>query len=210
MTLQKILEREWTDALARKAALIPRPVFLAFVISLAVNIVCWFYDLAQFPLGDHDVGYQSGIPLLSGGRAGRWFTPAVHLFSGHVQIPVWTQLLAFSAQIAAGMCAARLWLEKTDVIPLLAGGLLLSCMPTAADFYYYHWMALAFTACQLLMAASILVVCPSGGQRGKAATPPPTIYFINYYSYMCHRPVSVQCHDLGRPVFRLYSHAVVA
>jgi hypothetical protein len=73
-TLQKFLDQEWTVALARKAALAPRSVFLAFTVSLAVNIVCWFYDLAQFPLGDHDVGYQSGIPFLSGGRSGRWFT----------------------------------------------------------------------------------------------------------------------------------------
>ncbi|MDR1660532.1 MAG: hypothetical protein LBR94_09420, partial [Desulfovibrio sp.] len=172
-TLQKFLDQEWTVALARKVALVPRSVFLAFTVSLAVNIVCWFYDLAQFPLGDHDVGYQSGIPFLSGGRSGRWFTPAIHLLSGYAQIPVWTQLLAFSAQIAAGMCAAWLWLRKTDLLPLLAGGLLLSCMPTIADFYYYHWMAPAFTACQLLMALSILTASPSAGLHGATGGRPP-------------------------------------
>jgi hypothetical protein len=166
MALRKLLEREWADALARKAALVPRPVFLAFVISLAINVVCWFYDLAQFPLGDHDVGYQSGIPLLSGGRSGRWFAPAMYLFSGYAQIPVWTSLLTFSAQIAAGMCAARLWLGKADFLPLLAGGLLLSCMPTVADFHYYHWQAPTFAACQLLMVLSILAAGPSTRQSG--------------------------------------------
>ena len=46
----------------------------AFLWALAVNCVFFFFDLAQFPLGDHDVGYEDGIPLLSGGRAGRWYT----------------------------------------------------------------------------------------------------------------------------------------
>ena len=77
----------------------------AFFAAMAVNILVFFFDLAQFPLGDHDVGYEDGIPLLSGGRSGRWFAPVLYLLSGHVQIPVYTQLLAFASQIAAGMAA---------------------------------------------------------------------------------------------------------
>jgi hypothetical protein len=162
-TKLNLLDQELIVFLANKISCIPRPVLRAFGVALVINIVCWFYDLAQFPLGDHDVGYQSGIPLLSGGRVGRWFSPVVYLFSGHVQIPVWTQLLAFSTQIAAGMCAAYLWMKKVAFLPLLAGGVLLSCMPTMADFYYYHWMSPVFTTGQLLMAVSLLTaIYPRG------------------------------------------------
>ncbi|MDR2574399.1 MAG: glucosyltransferase domain-containing protein [Desulfovibrio sp.] len=178
MPLQKFFQQEWADTLTGKAAaLVPRPVLLAFTVSLAISIVCWFYDLAQFPLGDHDVGYQSGVPPLSGGRSGRWFAPVAYLFSGYVQIPVWTQLLAFSAQIAAGMATAYLWFRKADFLPLLAGGLLLSCMPTAADFYYYHWQAPTFTACQLLMALSIFFALHPAA-RQKRNTLPRLIYSV--------------------------------
>ncbi|MDR1776629.1 MAG: glucosyltransferase domain-containing protein [Desulfovibrio sp.] len=160
MKIRSIFEQDWAGAFVRAVVGIPRSVRLAFTVALAVTVVCWFYDLAQFPLGDHDVGYQGGIPWLSGGRSGRWFAPFLHLLSANVQIPVWTPLLAHSAQIAAGMCAVRLWLRTADFLPLLAGGLLLACMPTAADFYYYHWQAPTFTFPQTLMALSLLLSCP--------------------------------------------------
>lgn len=146
---------EWRETLVRLWTAVPRAWRVAFFAALAVNAAVFFYDLAQFPLGDHDVGYQAGIPLLSGGRAGRWFTPFLHLLSGHVQIPVWTQVLAFSCQIAAAMGAVLLWRPGAGAWPLFACAAAVSCMPWVTDFYYYHWMALAFPAAQLFMVLAL-------------------------------------------------------
>lgn len=146
---------EWRETCVRLWISIPRAWRVAFFAALAVNAAVFFYDLAQFPLGDHDVGYQDGIHLLSGGRAGRWFTPFLHLLSGHVQIPVWTQVLAFSCQIAAAMGAVLLWRTAAGAWPLFACAVAVSCMPWVTDFYYYHWMALAFPASQLFMVLAL-------------------------------------------------------
>lgn len=127
----------------------------AFFAAMAVNILVFFFDLAQFPLGDHDVGYEDGIPLLSGGRSGRWFAPVLYLLSGHVQIPVYTQLLAFASQIAAGMAAVLLWFPAAGAWPLFVGGTVVSCMPAVTDFYYYHWQVLGFTCSQLFMILAL-------------------------------------------------------
>lgn len=154
--------RDWAHELPALVLRIPRNIRLAFLIGLGLNIACFFYDLAQFPLGDHDVGYLGNIPLLSGGRAGRWFVPVLHLFNGHVQIPLWTQMLAFSTQIAAGIGAVLLWKPDAKLLPLLAGAVLVSCMPTVMDFYYYHWMVLVFTAPQLFMVISLHLAVGAG------------------------------------------------
>ena len=158
------IQREWSDEAMNALRRVPRPVLWAFSLSLAVNIVCFFYEIAQFPLGDHDVGYLGGVPLLSGGRAGRWFIPFLHVLSGHVQIPVWTQLLAFCAQISAGLGAVLLWRPHAGFLPLLAGGVLTSCMPNVTDFYYFHWMADAFPIAQLFMVLALHAAyrAPSG------------------------------------------------
>ena len=104
MTERALLIRsDWREDLLKLWQRIPVDWKKAFIAAMLINIIVYFFDLAQFPLGDHDVGYEDGIPLLSGGRTGRWFTPFLHLLSGHVQIPVYTQLLAFATQIAAGM-----------------------------------------------------------------------------------------------------------
>lgn len=154
-SLRHVVSRDWRVACLRCWNAVPRHWRLAFFAALAVNVVVFFFDLAQFPLGDHDVGYADGIPLLSGGRAGRWFTPALHALSGHVQIPVWTQLLAFSSQIAAAMGAVLLWRPRATAWPLFAGAIVVSCMPSVTGFYYYHYMALAFTASQLFMVLAL-------------------------------------------------------
>ena len=146
---------EWRETCLRLWTAVPRAWRVAFFAALAVNAAVFFYDLAQFPLGDHDVGYQEGIHLLSGGRAGRWFTPFLHLLSGHVQIPVWTQLLAFACQIAAAMGAVLLWRPGAGAWPLFACAVAVSCMPWVTDFWYYHWMALAFPASQLFMVLAL-------------------------------------------------------
>ncbi len=127
----------------------------AFLAALVVNIFVFFFDLAQFPLGDHDVGYQDGVPLLSGGRSGRWFAPILYLLSGNVQIPVYTQILAFIGQIAAGMAAVLLWFPKAGAWLLFVGGVFVSCMPAVTEFYYYHWQAPTFSCAQLFMILAL-------------------------------------------------------
>lgn len=134
---------------------LPAPWKKAFFCALLVNIVVYFYDLAQFPLGDHDVGYMDGIPLLSGGRAGRWFLPFLHLLDGHVQIPVYTMLLGMATLIASGMAAVLLWKRDAGFVPLFVGAVVVSCHPAVTDFYYYHYMILGFTAAPLFLLLSI-------------------------------------------------------
>lgn len=149
------LQADWSAALPRAFQRIPRHVRLAFGCALAINFFVFFYELAQFPIGDHDVGYMSGVAALSGGRAGRWFIPFLHIISGHVQIPVYTQFFAFCTLIAAGIGAVLLWRPQATFLPLLAGGIVVSCMPVVTEFYYYHWMAPAFTCSQLFMVLAL-------------------------------------------------------
>ncbi len=166
---------------------IPGPWKRAFLWALAVNCVVFFFELAQFPLGDHDVGYEDGIPLLSGGRAGRWFAPFIHLLSGHVQIPVYTQLLAFTTQIAAAMGAVLLWWPRAGFLPLFAGAVLVSCLPSVTDCYYYHWMAATFTVGQLFMVLSLhlcLTVRKGKWLRWTLATALVTCAMASYQSSM--------------------------
>lgn len=160
-----LIKSDWREDLLKLWQSIPADWKRAFTAAMLVNIIVYFFDLAQFPLGDHDVGYEEGIPLLSGGRAGRWFTPFLHLLSGHVQIPVYTQLLAFATQIAAGMGAVLLWRPKAGAWLLFAGGIVVSCMPAVTDFYYYHYMALAFTASQLFMVLALHASLKPGRHR---------------------------------------------
>lgn len=153
--MQQATTQDWREICLTQWRSIPLAWRKAFFAALAVTCVIFFFDLAQFPLGDHDVGYQEGVPLLSGGRAGRWFTPFLHLVSGHVQIPVWTQLLAFACLIAASMGAALLWWPQAGAWPLFASSLVVACIPWVTDFWYYHWMALAFPASQLFMVLAL-------------------------------------------------------
>ena len=146
---------DWRELAFQRWQCIPFTWKKAFFLALLVNIVVYFFDLAQFPLGDHDIGYQDGIPLLSGGRSGRWFAPALQMMSGFVQIPVYTQLLAFTTQIAASMAAVLLWKPKADWFVLFAGALIISCSPAVSEFYYYHFSALTFVAAQLFMVLSL-------------------------------------------------------
>ena len=134
--MQEVPTPDWREICLTEWRSIPLAWRKAFFAALAVTCVVFFFDLAQFPLGDHDVGYQEGVPLLSGGRSGRWFSPFLYLLSGHVQIPVWTQLLAFAFLIAAGMGAALLWWPKASAWPLFASALLVSCSPWVTDFWY--------------------------------------------------------------------------
>lgn len=149
------LQTDWSRALPQLWLRIPKHIKYAFGFALLTNFFVFFYELAQFPIGDHDTGYMSGVALLSGGRAGRWFIPFLHMVSGHVQIPVYTQFFAFCTQIAAGMGAVLLWRPSASFLPLFAGGVLVSCMPVVTEFYYYHWMAPAFTCSQLFMVLSL-------------------------------------------------------
>lgn len=160
-----LIRSDWREDLLKLWQRIPVDWKKAFIAAMLINIIVYFFDLAQFPLGDHDVGYEDGIPLLSGGRTGRWFTPFLHLLSGHVQIPVYTQLLAFATQIAAGMGAVLLWRPKAGAWLLFAGGIMVSCMPAVTDFYYYHYMALAFTASQLFMVLALHASLKPGRHR---------------------------------------------
>lgn len=149
------LQADWGYALPKAFLAIPKNIRLAFGCALLVNFFVFFYELAQFPIGDHDVGYMSGVAALSGGRAGRWFIPFLHILSGHVQIPVYTQFIAFCTLIAAGMGAVLLWWPKANFLPLFTGGVVVSCMPVVTEFYYYHWMAPAFTCSQLFMVLAL-------------------------------------------------------
>lgn len=149
------LQADWSSTLTKAFLHIPRHIRLAFGCTLLVNFLVFFYELAQFPIGDHDVGYMSGVATLSGGRAGRWFIPFLHILSGYVQIPVYTQLIAFSTLISSGIGAVLLWRPQATFLPLLAGGLVVSCMPVVTEFYYYHWMAPAFTCSQLFMVLAL-------------------------------------------------------
>lgn len=153
--MHEVTTPDWREICLTEWRSIPLAWRKAFFAALAVTCVVFFFDLAQFPLGDHDVGYQEGVPPLSGGRSGRWFSPFLYLLSGHVQIPVWTQLLAFAFLIAAGMGAALLWWPKASAWPLFASALLVSCSPWVTDFWYYHWQAPAFTASQLFMVLAL-------------------------------------------------------
>lgn len=148
-------ERELSTDIIRLIKAIPKPVYLAFFAAMLANIVCFFHDLALFPIGDHDVGYLGNIPLLSGGRAGRWFIPFLHSLSGHTQIPVWTQLMAFATQIAAAMLFCLLLYPGPGFFPLFVSAILISGMPYVLDFYYHHYMALSFSASQLFMLLSL-------------------------------------------------------
>lgn len=159
------LQKDWSATVPQLWVRIPIHVRYAFGMALLVNFLVFFYELAQFPIGDHDVGYMSGVSVLSGGRAGRWFIPFLHILSGHVQIPVYTQLFAFCTQIAAGMGAVLLWRSNTSFLPLFVGGVLVSCMPVVTEFYYYHWMAPAFTCSQLFMVLSLHCACPHTSAR---------------------------------------------
>lgn len=137
----------------------------AFFYALLINVIVYFYDLAQFPLGDHDVGYMDGISLLSGGRAGRWFLPFLHLLDGHVQIPVYTTLLGMATLIASGMAAVLLWNREAGFVPLFVGAVVVSCHPAVTDFYYYHYMILGFTAAPLFLLLAIHCVMGPRGSR---------------------------------------------
>ncbi len=71
-----LIRSDWREDLLKLWQRIPVDWKKAFIAAMLINIIVYFFDLAQFPLGDHDVGcYEDGIPLLSGGRTGRWFTP---------------------------------------------------------------------------------------------------------------------------------------
>lgn len=144
---------------------LPLPWKKAFFCALLVNIIVYFYDLAQFPLGDHDVGYMDGVPLLSGGRAGRWFLPFLHLLDGHVQIPVYTTLLGMATLIASGMAAVLLWKRDAGAVPLFVGAVVVSCHPAVTDFYYYHFAILGFTAAPLFLLLSIHCAMRPRGAR---------------------------------------------
>lgn len=146
---------DWQDEVLAFWGRIPRSWKQSFLWAFALNIFVFFFDLAQFPLGDHDVGYVDGIPLLSGGLAGRWFIPFLHILDGHVQVPVWTQCLAFASQIVAGMAAVLLWKRDATAWQLFVGAAIISCMPVVTDFYYYHYMMLAFTCSQLFMVLGL-------------------------------------------------------
>lgn len=61
------LQIDWRKALVAKWFAIPFNWRLAFFAALGINVLVFFFDIVQFPLGDHDVGYVDGIPLLSGG-----------------------------------------------------------------------------------------------------------------------------------------------
>lgn len=133
----------------------------AFIAAFVLNLAVFFYDLAQFPLSDHDVGYLHGVPLLSGGRVGRWFAPAVQLLSGFAQIPVYTQCLAMAVFILAAMSATLLWFPQARPGMLFAAAAIITIFPPVTEFYYYHWMSLNFTVCQLFMIISIHLACHS-------------------------------------------------
>lgn len=150
-----IRHTDWLCSLKNAWNALPSPWKKAFFCALLVNVVVYFYDLAQFPLGDHDVGYMDGIPLLSGGRAGRWFLPFLHLLDGHVQIPVYTTLLGMATLIASGMAAVLLWKRDAGFAPLFVGAVVVSCHPAVTDFYYYHFMILGFTTAPLFLLLSI-------------------------------------------------------
>lgn len=145
------LNSDWQGTVLSFWTQIPKAWKQAFFGAFALNVFVFFFDLAQFPLGDHDVGYIDGISLLNGGRAGRWFNPAINLLSGYVQIPVYTQCFAFVSQIMAGMAAVLLWKRDATAWQLFVGATIVSCLPVVTDFYYYHFQALAFTSSQLLM-----------------------------------------------------------
>lgn len=153
--MNRLQTMEWATLIQQRWNDIPEAWKKAFFWSLLVNIIFYFYDLAQFPLGDHDVGYMDGISLLSGGRAGRWFLPFLHLLDGHVQIPVYTTLLAMASLIIAGMTAVRLWKPDAGFLPLFAGAVIVSCHPAVTDFHYYHYMVLGFTSGALFIVLSI-------------------------------------------------------
>ncbi|HJA75804.1 MAG TPA: glucosyltransferase domain-containing protein [Candidatus Desulfovibrio gallistercoris] len=162
---------------------VPSPWKKAFFCALLVNVVVYFYDLAQFPLGDHDVGYMDGIPLLSGGRAGRWFLPFLHMLDGHVQIPVYTTLLGMATLIASGMAAVLLWKRDAGFMPLFAGAVVVSCHPAVTDFYYYHYMILGFTTAPLFLLLSIHCVMGPEGARPQRIFASVVLAVIGLASY---------------------------
>ena len=143
-------------AQARWAA-IPGPWKRAFFIALAANFFVFFYGMAQYPLGDHDVGYLKGVSYLSGGAIGRWFSPFLYTLNGFLQLPVFIQTLAMSFQILAGIGAVLLWKRDASFVHLLAGALLVSLIPFVNSHYYYHWMAHAFSFAQLCMISALAV-----------------------------------------------------
>lgn len=149
------MQQDWREQTLTWWGTIPRAWKQAFCWAFAVNIFVFFFDLANFPLGDHDVGYVDGIPLLSGGRAGRWFAPFLYALSGHVQIPVYTQCLSIVVQIIAAMGAVLLWRPQATAWQLFVGASIVSCLPAVTDFYYYHFQSLTFTAAQLFMVLAL-------------------------------------------------------
>lgn len=153
--LTGLLQREWSDEALRVLQGVPRPVVLAFSLAFAINVVCFFYHMAQFPMGDHDALYPGAIPLLSELYNGRWFVPFLNLLRGHAMVPVWPHLLTFCAMIAAGMGAVLLWRPGTGFLPLLAGGVLVSCMPNMTEAYYFFAMADKLAVAQLFMVLAL-------------------------------------------------------
>ncbi len=134
-----------------------RLLLKAFTIAFIINFLVYLPELAQMPLGDHDLGYLPGIAYTSGGGIGRWFLPFLYAVRGFELIPVVITLLAFVMHIGAGMAAVYLWYkEKANLLEYVAGALFISLIPFSMDHYFFHWQADSFPFAQLCMILAII------------------------------------------------------